>query len=193
MLTRWSAVGRWISYLRRVSFRMWSWRGRILCWRGATSVHSLHGQRRVDRARCQSRGSFVGGAARVAPMLPCDVSSSGSAASSLTPSEMGSSLRSTARRAEFVAQSRSAMQFGRWASRSGRGSTRAECEKAPNKLTGTAVNIGARVGALASAGEILVSSTVVDLVAGSRLSFEDRGEHELKGLTGRRRLFAVTS
>lgn len=68
-----------------------------------------------------------------------------------------------------------------------------ECEKAANKLTGTAVNIGARVGALAAAGEILVSSTVVDLVAGSGLSFEDRGEHELKGLTGRRRLFAVTS
>lgn len=68
-----------------------------------------------------------------------------------------------------------------------------ECEKAANKLTGTAVNIGARVGALAAAGEILVSSTVVDLVAGSGLSFEDRGEYELKGLTGRRRLFAVTS
>lgn len=68
-----------------------------------------------------------------------------------------------------------------------------ECEKAASKLTGTAVNIGARVGALAAPGEILVSSTVVDLVAGSGLRFEDRGEHELKGLSGRRRLFAVTA
>ena len=51
--------------------------------------------------------------------------------------------------------------------------------KVGDKLTGIAVNVGARVGALAGSGEVLVSSTVVDLVAGSGLVFEDRGEHEL--------------
>ena len=66
-----------------------------------------------------------------------------------------------------------------------------ECEKVGDKLTGIAVNVGARVGALAGSGEVLVSSTVVDLVAGSGLVFEDRGEHELKGVPGPRRLFAV--
>ena len=68
-----------------------------------------------------------------------------------------------------------------------------ECEKVGDKLTGIAVNIGARVGALAGSGEVLVSSTVVDLVAGSGLVFEDRGEHELKGVPGPRRLFAVAA
>jgi class 3 adenylate cyclase len=68
-----------------------------------------------------------------------------------------------------------------------------ECEKAGDRLTGIAVNIGARVGALAGAGEVLVSRTVVDLVAGSGLVFEDCGEHELKGVPGPRRLFAVAA
>src|ERR1035437_8665261 len=54
-----------------------------------------------------------------------------------------------------------------------------------------AVHIGARVGALAEADEILVSRTVADLVVGSGLRFTDRGEHELKGIAGRWRLFAV--
>jgi class 3 adenylate cyclase len=53
------------------------------------------------------------------------------------------------------------------------------------------VHIGARVGAAASAGEILVSETVRQLVVGSGIEFEDRGEHELKGVDGRWRLFAV--
>jgi class 3 adenylate cyclase len=68
-----------------------------------------------------------------------------------------------------------------------------ECEKVGDKLTGIAVNVGARVVGLAGSGEVLVSSTVVDLVAGSGLVFEDRGEHELKGVPGPRRLFAVAA
>ena len=56
---------------------------------------------------------------------------------------------------------------------------------------GIAVHIGARVAAQAGAGEILVSSTVKDLVAGARIAFQDRGEHDLKGVPGRWRLFAV--
>ena len=56
---------------------------------------------------------------------------------------------------------------------------------------GIAVHIGARVAALAGPSEVLVSSTVKDLVAGSGLVFEDRGEHELKGVPGSWRLFAA--
>jgi class 3 adenylate cyclase len=59
-------------------------------------------------------------------------------------------------------------------------------------IGGIAVHIAARVGALASPGEVLVSRTVVDLVAGSGIEFDDRGEHELKGIPGNWRLFAVT-
>jgi class 3 adenylate cyclase len=58
-------------------------------------------------------------------------------------------------------------------------------------LGGVAVHIGARVAAKAQGGEVLVSSTVKDLVAGSEIDFQDRGEHELKGVPGRWRLFAV--
>lgn len=66
-----------------------------------------------------------------------------------------------------------------------------ECERAGGKLAGIAVNVGARVSAAAGAGEVLVSSTVKDLVAGSGIEFEDRGEHELKGVPGEWRLYAV--
>jgi class 3 adenylate cyclase len=58
-------------------------------------------------------------------------------------------------------------------------------------VEGIAVAIGARVMSLAGPGEVLVSGTVKDLVAGSGLSFEDRGEHALKGVEGSWRLFAV--
>jgi class 3 adenylate cyclase/alpha-beta hydrolase superfamily lysophospholipase len=66
-----------------------------------------------------------------------------------------------------------------------------ECEMVGDKLAGIAVNLGARVAAQAEAGEVLVSSTVKDLVAGSDLVFEDRGEHELKGIPGEWRLYAL--
>ena len=67
-----------------------------------------------------------------------------------------------------------------------------ECERAGAGLAGLAVSVGARVSAAAVAGEVLVSGTVKDLVAGSGLSFEDRGEHELKGVPGTWRLYAVS-
>lgn len=66
-----------------------------------------------------------------------------------------------------------------------------ECERLDGKLAGIAVSIGARIAALAAPGEVLVSGTVRDLVAGSRLAFEDRGAHELKGVPGEWRLAAV--
>ncbi len=66
-----------------------------------------------------------------------------------------------------------------------------ECEVNDGKIAGIAVSIGARISALAAPGEVLVSSTVKDLVAGSGLRFEDRGEHQLKGIAEAWRLFAV--
>ena len=68
-----------------------------------------------------------------------------------------------------------------------------EIELAGDRIRGLAVHMGARVSALARAGEILVSSTVKDLTAGSRLQFEDAGEHELKGVPDRWHLYRVLS
>jgi class 3 adenylate cyclase len=66
-----------------------------------------------------------------------------------------------------------------------------ECELLDGKVGGIAVHIGARVASEAKAGEVLVSSTVKDLVAGSGLQFEERGAAELKGVPGEWRLYAV--
>ena len=68
-----------------------------------------------------------------------------------------------------------------------------ECELLDNKVAGIAVSIGARVAAQARPGEVLVSQTVKDLVAGSGLAFEDRGAAELKGVPGEWRLYAVAA
>jgi class 3 adenylate cyclase len=65
-----------------------------------------------------------------------------------------------------------------------------EVELADEKVAGIAVHTGARVAALAQPNEVLVSSTVKDLVAGSGIEFDDRGEHELKGV-GAWRLYSV--
>jgi class 3 adenylate cyclase len=66
-----------------------------------------------------------------------------------------------------------------------------EVELLGGKVAGIAVNIGARVAANADAGEVLVSGTVRDLVAGSGIAFEDRGVVQLKGVPGEWRLSAV--
>jgi class 3 adenylate cyclase len=71
------------------------------------------------------------------------------------------------------------------------GSHTGEIELLGDDIGGTTVNIGARVAALAGRAEVLVSRTVTDLVAGSGIAFEDRGEHELRGVPGLWRLFAV--
>jgi len=64
-----------------------------------------------------------------------------------------------------------------------------ECEVVGNDLAGIAVHIGARVAALAAPGEVLVSQTVCDLVAGSGLALEERGTHTLKGVPKEWHLF----
>jgi class 3 adenylate cyclase len=68
-----------------------------------------------------------------------------------------------------------------------------ECEVRGDDMGGIGVHIGARVSALAGPNEVLVSSTLRDLVIGSGLEFEERGAHELKGVPGEWRLFAVAS
>ena len=67
-----------------------------------------------------------------------------------------------------------------------------ECELVGEKVAGIAVHTAARVNGLAQPSEVLVSSTVKDLVAGSGIEFGERGEHELKGLPGTWRLYAAT-
>src|SRR6266487_311080 len=66
-----------------------------------------------------------------------------------------------------------------------------ECERVGEKVAGIAVHIGARVAAVARPGEVLVSRTVKNLVAGSGIELDDRGGHELKGIPGDWQLFAV--
>jgi class 3 adenylate cyclase len=87
------------------------------------------------------------------------------------------SIRDTAR-ARFGLEVRSGLHTG-------------EVELIGDDVGGIAVHIGARVGSNAGPGEVLVSGTVKDLVVGSGIGFEDRGERELKGVPGRWRLFAV--
>jgi class 3 adenylate cyclase len=67
-----------------------------------------------------------------------------------------------------------------------------ECEQVDGKVGGIAVHIGARVAAQAGPGEVVVSRTVKDLVAGSGINFRDRGSAQLKGVPGEWQLFAVT-
>jgi class 3 adenylate cyclase len=66
-----------------------------------------------------------------------------------------------------------------------------EIELRGSDVSGLAVHIGARIAALAGPGEVLVSSTVRDLVVGSGLEFDERGEHELRSIDGRWGLLAV--
>jgi class 3 adenylate cyclase len=66
-----------------------------------------------------------------------------------------------------------------------------EVELAAGDIRGVAVHMAARVMAAAGAGEVLVSATTAELLAGSGLEFRDVGLHELKGITGARQLFAL--
>jgi class 3 adenylate cyclase len=66
-----------------------------------------------------------------------------------------------------------------------------ECERVGEKLAGLAVNAGARISALAGPGEVLVSGTVKDLVAGAGISFAERAARELKGIPGEWRIYSV--
>lgn len=76
--------------------------------------------------------------------------------------------------------------------RRGAGLHTGEFEVSDGKIVGIGVSIGGRISSLAGAGEVLVSSTVKDLVGGSGLRFEDRGERQLKGIPEVWHLFALT-
>ena len=66
-----------------------------------------------------------------------------------------------------------------------------EIEQANGSVRGIAVHIAARIAAAAQPGEVVVSSTVKDIVAGSGIAFDERGEHELNGVPGTWRLFTA--
>lgn len=66
-----------------------------------------------------------------------------------------------------------------------------ECEQVEGKIRGIAVHTGARLASLAGSGEVVASHTVKDLVAGSGIAFDDRGLHELRGVPGEWRIYAV--
>jgi class 3 adenylate cyclase len=68
-----------------------------------------------------------------------------------------------------------------------------ECELIDGKVAGIAVHTGARISSLAAAGEVLVSSTVKDLVAGSGMTFQEHGVHQLKGIPGEWCLYSVAA
>ena len=95
-------------------------------------------------------------------------------------------------RAIRCAQARDRRGAQAWDSISVPASTRASARSSATSSPGIAVHIGARVAGEAGPGEVLVSSTVRDLVAGSGLEFEDRGEVELKGVPGEWRLYGVS-
>jgi hypothetical protein len=66
-----------------------------------------------------------------------------------------------------------------------------EVELSPGDVRGLAVHLASRILALAGSGEVYVSGSTYELLAGARFAFEDRGEHELKGISGRRRVYAL--
>ena len=104
-----------------------------------------------------------------------------------------SSRCSTALSERSAARCRSATRCRRSASRCGAGLHTGECEVRGDDIGGIAVHIGAGVSALAGANDVLVSSTLRDLVIGSGLEFDDRGAHQLKGVPGEWHLFGVAS
>jgi class 3 adenylate cyclase len=95
------------------------------------------------------------------------------------------------RHAPFAALARSPTKSALSGSKFGRAFTLVNAKEIDDNIGGIAVHIGARVAALAAPSQILVSSTVRDLVAGSGLRFVDRGEHSLKGVPGEWRIYAV--
>jgi class 3 adenylate cyclase len=122
---------------------------------------------------------------------PCVTSSTSIAAAKSKPAATVSLPPSTARPAPFAAPGRSSSAPGSSGSNCAPGLHTGECEVRGNHLGGLAVHIAARVGQLASSGEVLVSGTVKDLVVGSEFEFTSRGEHQLKGVPDTWKLYAV--
>ncbi len=122
---------------------------------------------------------------------PCVRTSRGSEAGRSRRWATASWPPSTAPRGRFAVRRRSCRPWGRSGSRSAPACTRGRSGRTVTTSPGLAVAIASRVAALAGPSEILVSSTVKDLVAGSGLAFEGAGEHELKGVPDRWHLYRV--
>ena len=126
-------------------------------------------------------------------MRSCAASSCASAAGRWTPQATASSPVSTGQHGRFgvPAPSSRACASSRLEVRAGLHT--GECELVDGKVAGIAVHTGARIASLAAPGEVLVSSTVKDLVAGSGMDFGEHGLEELKGIPGEWRLYAVAT
>ena len=153
---------------------------------------SLHRPRRLDGARPGSRRRALDRAARRAPRRRCAVRSAASPARSSTPPATASSPPSTGRHGRSGARSRSGDALEPLGLHVRAGVHTGEVERRPGeKPRGIAVHVASRIASLAAGDEVLVSSTTHDLVAGSGLAFDDRGEHALKGIEGLRRVYAA--
>ena len=122
-----------------------------------------------------------------------DASSSAGGVGRWTPPAMASSPPSTVPPGRSDARSRRSTRSGDSGCRSGPASTRVRSRSRTGTFGGIAVHIGSRVSGLAGPGEVLVSRTVADLVAGSGIVLAERGEHELKGVPGTWLVYAVES
>ena len=145
----------------------------------------VHRHRLLHPARCASWATGAGASSWNATTSWCAASSTATAAGRSSRWATASWPRSTARPGPSAARARYAMRCGGWVSRSARDCTPASVEVIGDDVGGMAVHIGARVGARAEAGEVLVSSTVRDLVVGSGIEFAERGEHDAQGRAGR--------
>ena len=152
---------------------------------------AVHRHRRLDRDGGQARRHARGRNCSPRTTSGRRPRSSGTEGPTSTRPATGCSRRSTVRRERCDAHRRSARRSDRSGSRSAPAVTPARSSSPATTCSGIAVHIGARVAALAGPSEVLVSSTVKDLVAGSGLSFEDAGEHELKGVPDSWHLYRV--
>ena len=144
-------------------------------------------------AKAASSATAAGAISSSVITAPSERSSAGSAGPRSIRPAMGSSRRSTGLPAASGPHRRSAARCEATVSRSARGLQTREVLMIAGQVGGIAVNVGARISALAAPSEVLVSQTVRHLVSGSGLRFEDVGERELKGVPDRWRLYRVVS
>ena len=156
------------------------------CWPPSSSPTSS-----APRRRPPPSATAAGATSSSGTTTSCAASSGASGAARSTPRATGSSPPSTGPRAGSAAPARSASGVRALGLEVRAGLHTGEVELLDDKVSGLAVHIGARVAAAAGPGEVLVSSTVKDLVAGSGLRFQDRGLQTLKGVPGEWHLFAL--
>ena len=152
---------------------------------------AVHRHRRLDGAPSTPWRPRLEGSGRAAPRDRSARRLTGGAASRTTPPATASTRPSTAPPGRSTAPRRSASTSDDLGIEIRAGVHTGECEVIDGKCGGIAVTTGARIAALAEPSQVLVSQTVKDLVAGSGFTFEPAGEHELKGVPDRWRLFSA--